>query len=74
MSRLTDFGGQGRGRGGGVNPSIKEEGEGGGIQELVAVSRNFLKGIPSKLEIQCRAGVYFSFNFAWNSIQLDLVR
>ena len=53
---------------------IKEEGEGGGIQELVAVSRNFLKGIPSKLEIQCRTGVYFSFNFAWNSIQLDLVR
>ena len=35
---------------------------------------NFLLEVPSsKHEIQCIAGMYFSFNFAWYSIQLDIV-
>ena len=31
------------------------------IKDLVAVSYNFL--LPSKLEMQCKKGMYFSFDF-----------
>ena len=35
---------------------------------------SFLSEVPpSKLEMQCRTDVYFSFNFALHSIQLDIV-
>ena len=35
---------------------------------------NFLSEVPpSNLEMQCRTDVYFSFHFAWYSIQLDTV-
>ena len=44
------------------------------IKELVAVSCNFLQEVPSKLDIQCKTGMHFSFNFAWYSIKLDIVR
>ena len=29
----------------------------------------FFKKVPSKLEIQCKKGVYFLFDFGWYSIQ-----
>ena len=32
------------------------------IKKLVSVSCNFLLEVPLKLEIQCKTGVYFSFN------------
>ena len=35
---------------------------------------NFLsEGPSSKLGIQCRIDMYFSFNFVWYSIQVDIV-
>ena len=39
----------------------------------MAVSHRLLYKVPSKLEIQCKEGVYFSFNFGWYSIPLDIV-
>ena len=42
------------------------------IKEQVAASFKFLSEVPSKLEIQCKKGMYFSFNFGWYSIRLDL--
>ena len=33
-----------------------------------------LDEVPSKLQIQCKKGVYFSFDFGWYSIHLDFVR
>ena len=30
------------------------------------------KDIPSKLEIKCKKGVYFSFDFGWYSIRFNL--
>ena len=44
------------------------------MKDLVAVSYKFLQVVPTKLEIQCNKGMYFSFNFGWNSIHLDIVR
>ena len=52
-----------------VKADIKQE-----IKELVAISCNFLYKVPSKLEIQSKTGVYFSFKFVWYSNQLDVVR
>ena len=35
---------------------------------------NFLSEVPSsKLDIKWRTHMYFSFNFAWYSIQFDIV-
>ena len=34
------------------------------INDLVTVSYKFLQEVPSKLEIQCEKGMYFSFDFA----------
>ena len=42
------------------------------MKELVAVY--FRRTSFSKLEIQRRIGLYFSFNLGWHSIQLDIVR
>ena len=44
------------------------------IKELVHVSHNFSQSTFSKLEIQCKTGLYFQFNPGWHSIQLDIVR
>ena len=41
---------------------------------MVAVSFQFLQELPSKLEIQCKKGIYFSFDFGWYFINLDIVR
>ena len=38
-----------------------------------SLSHNFLLEVPSKLEIQCKKGVHFSFDFGWYSIHLDIV-
>ena len=44
------------------------------IKELVAVSCNFIKEVPSNLEILfCKTGMYFTFNFGWSSMQFDIV-
>ena len=44
------------------------------MKELVAVSFNFIKEVPSKLEILCcKTCMYFTFNFGWSSIQFDIV-
>ena len=41
----------------------------------VLLPYNFLsEAVSSKLEIQCKKSMHFSFNFAWHSIQLDTVR
>ena len=37
-------------------------------KELVAVSCNFSQEVPSNLEIKCKTGIHFSFNFDWYSI------
>ena len=34
-----------------------------GINEPVAGSYNVLEEVPSKLELQCKTVLYFSFNF-----------
>ena len=44
------------------------------INDLAAVSYKFLQEVPSKLEIQCKKGIYFSFDLGWYSIHLDIVR
>ena len=44
------------------------------IKELVADLITFHRSNSSKLEIQCKTGLYFlyfSFNIGWYSIQLD---
>ena len=33
------------------------------IKDLVAVSYKLFEEVPSKLEIQCKKGIYFSFDF-----------
>ena len=33
----------------------------------------FITSRPPKLEIQCKKDIYFSFNFGWYSIHLDIV-
>ena len=34
----------------------------------------FIQELSSKLEIQCKKPVYFSFDFGWYSICFDIVR
>ena len=34
---------------------------------------NFHEEVPSKLEIQLKKGMYFSFKFGWYSIHFDIV-
>ena len=43
-------------------------------RSVVAISFKFLQELPSKLEIQCKKGMYFSFDFAWYFINLDIIR
>ena len=38
----------------------------------MAASYKFLQEVPSKLEIQCKKGMHFSFDFGWYSIILIL--
>ena len=44
------------------------------IKDLVSVCNNILHEVPSKLEIQCKKGMYFLFDFCWYSIHFDIVR
>ena len=39
----------------------------------MAVSFKFLQELPSKFEIQCKKGIYFSFDFGWFFINFDIV-
>ena len=39
---------------------------------LEALSHNFLKEVPSKLQVKYKTGVCFSFNLGCHSIQLDV--
>ena len=41
------------------------------IKDVVAASYKLLQEVPSKHQIQCKKGVYFSFDFSSYSIQLD---
>ena len=41
--------------------------------KLFAILFKFSSEAPSKLEIQSKNCVHFSFNFGWYSIQLDIV-
>ena len=34
---------------------------------------SILKEVPSRIEIHCNKGMYFSFEFDWYSIHLDIV-
>ena len=51
-----------------IKTDVKQE-----IKELVAVSYNFSQKYLLKIEIQYKAGLYFSFNLGWHSIQFDLL-
>ena len=51
-----------------VNADVKQQ----ETKELVAVSCKF-NDVPSKLKIQWKTGMHFSFNFDWYSIHLDTV-
>ena len=44
------------------------------IKEIEAASYKFLWEVPTKLEMQCKKGMCFSFNFGLHSIQLDVIR
>ena len=48
-----------------VKSNIKQE-----IKDLVAATYKLLQEVPSKLQIQYKKGVHFSFDFGWYSIQL----
>ena len=47
-----------------IKTDVKEE-----IKELVTVSYNFSQKYLLKIEIQYKAGLHFSFNLGWHSIQ-----
>ena len=49
-----------------IKTDVKEK-----IKKLVAVSYNFPQKYLLKIEIQHKAGLYFSFNLGWHSIQFD---
>ena len=42
------------------------------IKKLVTVFYTFLQEILLVLEMQCNKGMYFPFNFAWYSVELDI--
>ena len=43
-------------------------------RSVVAVSFKFLQELPSKLEeVQCKKGMFFSFDFGWYFISLDIL-
>ena len=52
-----------------VKANIKQQ----EINDLVAVSYNFLYEVPSKLEKQCKKENCFTLDFGWYSIHLDVV-
>ena len=49
-----------------IKIDVKQE-----INKLVAVSYNFSQKSFLKIEMQYKAGLYFSFNLGWYSIQFD---
>ena len=49
-----------------IKTEVKQE-----INKLVAVSYNFSQKSLLKIEIHYKAGLYFSFNLGWLSIQFD---
>ena len=49
-----------------IKTDVKQE-----IKELVAGSCNFPQKYLLKIEIQYKAGLYFSFNLGWHCIQFD---
>ena len=49
-----------------IKADVKQE-----IKELVAIYYNFSQKYLLKIEIQYKAGFYFSFNLGWHSIQFD---
>ena len=51
-----------------VKANIKQQ----EINDLVAVSYNFLYEVPSKLEKQCKKENYFTLDFGWYSIHLEV--
>ena len=53
-----------------VKSNIKQQ----EIKDLVAAFYIFLQEVPSKLQIQCKKGVYFATDFGWYSIHLDFFR
>ena len=55
---------------GGIKTDVKQQ----EIKNGSYISRLFLQELPLKLEIQYnKTGMYFSFNFCWFFIQLDVV-
>ena len=53
-----------------ISADVKADAKQQEIKELVAISCNFK--VRSKLEWQCKTGMYFSFNFAWYTTNLTL--
>ena len=47
-----------------ISANVKTDAKQHEMKELTATSCNFLQEVPSKLEIHCNAGMYFSFDFA----------
>ena len=39
----------------------------------MAVYFKFLQELPVKLEIQCKKGMYISFDFGWYFINVDII-
>ena len=54
-----------------ISDDVKDDVKQQELEELVAVSCNFRD--TSKLEIKWKTRAYFSFFFAWYSIQLEIV-
>ena len=40
----------------------------------MVISQKHLLEVPSKLEIQCKKGLHFSFYFGWYYFHLDIFR
>ena len=49
-----------------IRTDVKQE-----AKEMVAVSYNFSRKYLLKIEIHYKAGLHFSFNFGWHSMQFD---
>ena len=56
-----------------IPADVKDNAKQQGINNLMVGSCKFLEEVPEKLEIQCKKGMYFSFDFGWYSTHLDIV-
>ena len=56
-----------------MSPDVKANMKKQEIKDLVAYLTNFYE-LHVKLEIQYKKRMYFSFDFTWYSIHLDIVR